>query len=419
MLALFCASSVAAPTLKPAARTADSTVARICFSPRSLKKWLVPLRGAFRGVRAPRRRGEGQCACQALRSGIKDGQRTEPPAPHSVAALGEGDRARCQRVRRSAGSPAGAPARVSNRKAECSLRAPRPGSLRRRRASLRPRRAGPRVTDTTAAGRSSALVAVCGLLAVALPRHAPRPGPWHDASQRPGGLRVRGLDRAWPRPALAAQAARYDPSGPPRDPPDRAGLQTRDRDPPPRGPAPGPRHRPAPAQLVAPPPSPGRGQPVRAIMETRRGSSFHYGLREDHDMSADQQEGALKPIAPARVAEELKKLSTQRQEGQLDADEYEHRFARMIGELRDRRIDGSRAEILATLTPLLRAGRRVGPGLAAGSPASSDSREPGAASDVRPGFGRTDPEGRADLPCRGDGPQLSARGPRPPVSRHP
>lgn len=69
-------------------------------------------------------------------------------------------------------------------------------------------------------------------------------------------------------------------------------------------------------------------------------------------MSADQQGGALKPITPARVAEELRKLSTQRKDGKLDADEYEHRFARMIGELRDRRIDGSRADILATLTPL-------------------------------------------------------------------
>jgi hypothetical protein len=69
-------------------------------------------------------------------------------------------------------------------------------------------------------------------------------------------------------------------------------------------------------------------------------------------MSADQQEGALKPITPARVAEELRKLSSQRKNGKLDADEYEHRFARMIGELRDRRIDGSRAEILGTLAPL-------------------------------------------------------------------
>ena len=69
-------------------------------------------------------------------------------------------------------------------------------------------------------------------------------------------------------------------------------------------------------------------------------------------MSADQQGGALKPITPARVAEELKKLSSQRKEGKLAPDEYEHRFSRMITELRERRIDGSRAEILATLTPL-------------------------------------------------------------------
>ena len=69
-------------------------------------------------------------------------------------------------------------------------------------------------------------------------------------------------------------------------------------------------------------------------------------------MSADQQGGALKPVTPARIAEELRRLSSQRKAGKLDADEYEHRFARMIGELRDRRIDGSRADILATLSPL-------------------------------------------------------------------
>jgi hypothetical protein len=73
-------------------------------------------------------------------------------------------------------------------------------------------------------------------------------------------------------------------------------------------------------------------------------------------MSADQQGGTLKPVTPARVAEELRKLSTMRGDGQLDANEYEHRFSRMITELRDRRIDGSRAEILATLTPLLEQG---------------------------------------------------------------
>lgn len=73
-------------------------------------------------------------------------------------------------------------------------------------------------------------------------------------------------------------------------------------------------------------------------------------------MSPDQQSGGLKPVSPARVAEELRKLSAQRQNGTLKADEYEHRFSRMVSELRDRRIDGSRAEILATLTPLLEQG---------------------------------------------------------------
>lgn len=70
-------------------------------------------------------------------------------------------------------------------------------------------------------------------------------------------------------------------------------------------------------------------------------------------MSSDQQGGQqLTPIKPQRVAEELTRLSAQRRDGQLDRDEYEHRFARMIGELRDRRIDGSRAEVMAVLQPL-------------------------------------------------------------------
>lgn len=67
---------------------------------------------------------------------------------------------------------------------------------------------------------------------------------------------------------------------------------------------------------------------------------------------SDPQGGALKPVTPARVAEELKRLSAARKNGELDASGYDQRFARMIGELRDRRIQGSRAEILAALTPL-------------------------------------------------------------------
>lgn len=71
---------------------------------------------------------------------------------------------------------------------------------------------------------------------------------------------------------------------------------------------------------------------------------------------ADQQEGKLKPVTPARVADELRKLSSLRASDNIKPDEYEHRFSRMVTELRDRRIDGTRAEILATLTPLLQEG---------------------------------------------------------------
>ena len=42
--------------------------------------------------------------------------------------------------------------------------------------------------------------------------------------------------------------------------------------------------------------------------------------------------------------------------GWLSPEEERAELARMIGELRDRRIDGSRAEILATLTPLFEEG---------------------------------------------------------------
>lgn len=67
---------------------------------------------------------------------------------------------------------------------------------------------------------------------------------------------------------------------------------------------------------------------------------------------SDEKQGALKPISPARVAEELERLSTRRANGDIQPDEYEHRFARMVTELRDRRIDGSRADIMAAIDPL-------------------------------------------------------------------
>jgi hypothetical protein len=64
----------------------------------------------------------------------------------------------------------------------------------------------------------------------------------------------------------------------------------------------------------------------------------------------------LKPITVDRMVTELRNLSAGRKSGQYNASEYEHRFARMIGELRDRRIDGSRAEIMAALDPLRKDG---------------------------------------------------------------
>ena len=67
---------------------------------------------------------------------------------------------------------------------------------------------------------------------------------------------------------------------------------------------------------------------------------------------SDQQEGTLKPVTPARVAEELRHLSAMLKSGEMNATGYDQRFARMIGELRDRRIEGSRAEILAALAPI-------------------------------------------------------------------
>jgi hypothetical protein len=60
----------------------------------------------------------------------------------------------------------------------------------------------------------------------------------------------------------------------------------------------------------------------------------------------------LTPISPKRIAQELRDLSAGRKSGKYDVDEYEHRFSRMISELRDRRISGTRAEILAELTPV-------------------------------------------------------------------
>jgi hypothetical protein len=68
------------------------------------------------------------------------------------------------------------------------------------------------------------------------------------------------------------------------------------------------------------------------------------------------QSGELTPIKPARIAQEIAKLSAARRSAEIKADEYDQRFARMIQELRGRRIDGGREDIEAALKPLLDGG---------------------------------------------------------------
>lgn len=69
-----------------------------------------------------------------------------------------------------------------------------------------------------------------------------------------------------------------------------------------------------------------------------------------------EQAGELTPIKPARIAHEIAKLSAERRSGEIKADEYDQRFARMIQELRGRRVDGNREDVQAALKPLLDAG---------------------------------------------------------------
>lgn len=64
----------------------------------------------------------------------------------------------------------------------------------------------------------------------------------------------------------------------------------------------------------------------------------------------------LASISPARAAQELTKLSAEYKSGAIAENVYEHKFSRMISELRDRRISGTRAEIMAALEPLRQEG---------------------------------------------------------------
>ena len=75
-------------------------------------------------------------------------------------------------------------------------------------------------------------------------------------------------------------------------------------------------------------------------------------------MTPQQPGGSeLKPITPARIAQEVVKLSAQKRNGELAADVYDQKFARMIQELRSRHIQGDRADIKAALEPLMKEGK--------------------------------------------------------------
>ena len=67
---------------------------------------------------------------------------------------------------------------------------------------------------------------------------------------------------------------------------------------------------------------------------------------------SDASGSNLKPITPARLAREVAELSAEKRAGKVKPEVYDQKFARMIGELRDRKIEGNRADIVAALTPL-------------------------------------------------------------------
>jgi multidrug resistance efflux pump len=62
------------------------------------------------------------------------------------------------------------------------------------------------------------------------------------------------------------------------------------------------------------------------------------------------------PVSVKRFVQELEKLKQEMDAGRLKHGEYDQRLARMIQELRDRKLDADRAEITAALEEALRRG---------------------------------------------------------------
>ena len=70
-------------------------------------------------------------------------------------------------------------------------------------------------------------------------------------------------------------------------------------------------------------------------------------------MSSEPPAGELKPITPERLAQELVKLTAARRSGEFTPATSDQRFARMVRELSERRIDGDRTAVHAALLPLV------------------------------------------------------------------
>ena len=62
------------------------------------------------------------------------------------------------------------------------------------------------------------------------------------------------------------------------------------------------------------------------------------------------------PIKLDRLVQELEKLKTEMDAGQLQHGEYDQRLARVLSELRERGIEGERADVNRTLEDVLERG---------------------------------------------------------------
>jgi hypothetical protein len=64
----------------------------------------------------------------------------------------------------------------------------------------------------------------------------------------------------------------------------------------------------------------------------------------------------MSPVSIARFTQELEHLKKQMEAGALKHGEYDQRLARMIGELRERKLEGERDDVRQALADLLKRG---------------------------------------------------------------